>query len=94
MNLMRRDPRTDPPDWWDWDLAFIPHVEGRMEERSFSETELRTMLAVAFEIAGARRPGRCLVSTRFQGAPWTVVLEPDTEDRLVFVVTAYPREPQ
>jgi len=89
---MARDPNTDPPDWWDWDLAFIPHVESRMEERRFSEVDLRAMLADAVEISPAKRPGRYLVSTRFRGQAWTVVLEPDPDDPLVFVVTAYPNE--
>ena len=89
---MSRDPRTDPPEWWEWDLAFIPHVESRMEERRFSEIDVRAMLADAFAITPARRPGRYLVSTRFQGRGWTTVLEPDPQDQLVFVVTAYPNE--
>lgn len=89
---MVRDPKIDPPEWWDWDLAFIPHVESRMEERRFSEVDLRTMLADALEISAARRPGRYLVGTRFQGRGWTVVLEPEPEDELLFVVTAYPNE--
>ncbi len=30
--------------WWEWELGFTPHIEARMEERDFSEVELRTML--------------------------------------------------
>ena len=32
------------PSWWEWELGFTAHVEARMEERGFSEIELRTML--------------------------------------------------
>lgn len=87
---MAPDPRSYPADWWDWELAFTPHVESRMEEREFSEIELRTMVSDATDIAPARRPGRFLARTRHRGTPWIVVLEPDLDDQLLFVVTAYP----
>ena len=62
-----------------------------MEERQFSEVELRTMLAEATQISNARRPGRFLVACRYQAVPWTVVVEPDPAAQLLFVVTAFPR---
>jgi hypothetical protein len=89
---MARDPNIDPPEWWNWDLAFNPHVESRMEERGFSEVDLRAMLTDAFEVSPAKRAGRYLVSTRFRAQAWTVVLEPDPDDKLLFVVTAYSNE--
>jgi hypothetical protein len=88
---MDRDPRIDPPDWWDWPLTFTSHVEARMEERQFSEVELRTMLAEATRTSDACRPGRFVVACRHQGAPWAVVVEPDLDAQLLFVVTAFPR---
>jgi hypothetical protein len=88
---MDRDPRTDPPDWWDWPLTFTAHVEARMEERQFSEVELRTMFAAATRISDARRPGRFLIACRHRDVPWTVVVEPDPAAQLLFVVTAFPR---
>lgn len=91
---MGRNPQSDPPDWWDWDLAFTPHVESRMEERLFSELELRTMLTKAMDLSPARRPGRYTARTRHRGKTWVVVLEPDPDDRLLYVVTAYVSEPQ
>lgn len=63
-----------------------------MEEREFSEVELRTMLADAGRVVSARRPGRFLVSTRYGGKPWAVVLEPDKDERLLFIVTAFPKD--
>lgn len=88
---MDRDPRTNPPEWWDWPLAFTAHVKSRMEERHFSEVELRTMLTEATRVSAARRPGRFVATSRHRGRPWTVVLEPDRHARLLFVVTAFPR---
>lgn len=78
------------PEWWNWPLAFTAHVELRMEERGFSEVELRSMLEVATELAPSKRPGRWLVRTRHAHRPWVVVLEPDEEDHILMVVTAYP----
>ena len=80
------------PDWWDWELVFTPHVESRMEERGFSEVELRSMLDSATEVVPGTRAGRWMVRTRHAGRPWVVVLEPDRADLRLFVVTAYERE--
>jgi len=80
------------PGWWNWKLVFTSHVESRMEERGFSEVELRAMLEEATEISRASRPGRWLVQTRHAGYRWTVVLEPDEIDESLVVVTAYKRE--
>jgi hypothetical protein len=62
-----------------------------MEERQFSEVELRTLIAKATRVSGARRPGRFIVACRHQAGPWTVVIEPDPAAQLLFVVTAFPR---
>lgn len=32
------------PDWWEWEVELTPHLERRMEDRSFSEVDLRGML--------------------------------------------------
>ncbi len=63
-----------------------------MEERGFSEGELRAMMEDAVGFAPARRPGRYIIDTRLAAKPWVVVVEPDEEEQLLFVVTAYPRE--
>jgi hypothetical protein len=78
------------PEWWDWKLAFTYHVELRMEDRDFTELELRRMLDVAAGVQPGRVPGRFQVATRHGGKGWIVVLEPDLEERLLYVVTAYP----
>ena len=87
---MGEDARIDLPDWWDWELAFTSHLEARMEERGFSEVELRTMLQKPLGIRAARQPGRWSVDTRFGEQRWVVVVEPDSEAQLLVVVTAYP----
>jgi hypothetical protein len=81
----------DPREWWTWDLAFTLHLELRMEERGFSESELRTMLEDATKIERSARPGRWIATTRLGGKSWTVVVEPDAEDRVLYVVTAFER---
>jgi hypothetical protein len=79
------------PEWWDWDLAYTEHVESRMEERGVSDVDLRMMLQGSSSIQPGR-PGRWQVEARHAGRRWTIVLEPDLEDRLVFVVTVYQRD--
>jgi hypothetical protein len=79
------------PEWWHWDLIFTKHLELRMEEREFSELELRRMLDVAAALKPSRVEGRFVATTRHRGRPWEVVLEPDSADRLLYVVTAYPK---
>lgn len=65
-----------------------------MEERSFSELELRRMLDVASEVIPGRVPGRFEVRTRHRGKAWVVVLEPDLEEQVVHVVTAFTEDMQ
>jgi hypothetical protein len=87
---MTGNPRVDPPEWWNWELAFTAHVESRMEERSISELDLRRMLEDATELSPGRQTGRFLVSGRHEGRRWIVVLEPDSDERVAYVVTAFP----
>ena len=82
------------PDWWAWELELTPHLEKRMEDRGFDEIELRTML----QQAGHWRPdhvaGRFAIECRLRGLPWQVIVEPDPEDKLLVVITAYRVEQQ
>jgi hypothetical protein len=81
------------PEWWEWELELTPHLEKRMEDRRFTEVDLRLML----ERAGGFRPdvveGRFVIETRFRGQAWEVVVEPDDLEHLLVVVTAYGVEP-
>lgn len=80
----------DWPDWWEWELEFTSHLEKRMDDRDFTELDLRAML----ERAESYRPSvvaeRWMVRTRHRGAEWAVIVEPDSNAQLLVVVTAYP----
>jgi hypothetical protein len=32
------------PPWWEWEIELTPHLEKRMEDRDFTEVDLRAML--------------------------------------------------
>ncbi len=78
------------PDWWEWELELSPHLEKRMVDRDFTEVDLRTML----ENAGSYRidavEGRWVIETQHRRYPWEVIVEPDSSEWLLVVVTAYP----
>jgi len=61
-----------------------------MEDRAFSEVDLRLML----EHAGGHRSdileGRFVIEARHTGQAWEVIVEPDELRQLVVVITAYP----
>lgn len=79
------------PEWWNWDLELTPHLAKRMADRQFSEVDLRTMLADAHNFAEEPQ-GRFVVFTRLDQRDWEVVVEPDPIDRVLLVITAYPRD--
>jgi hypothetical protein len=61
-----------------------------MEDRRFTEIDLRRMLQRA---AGQHEDvvdGRRVIETRHRGKAWEVIVEPDQERQLLVVVTAYP----
>jgi hypothetical protein len=80
------------PVWWTWNLELSSHLEKRMEDRDFTEVDLREML----ERARAYRPdvleGRWVIETRRRGRQWEIIVEPDPEELYLVVVTAYPIE--
>ncbi len=63
-----------------------------MFERRFTELDLRRML----EHAGGYRAdvveGRRVIETRHNRKDWEVIVEPDNEQKVLLVVTAYPVE--
>lgn len=81
------------PEWWDWELEFSPHLLKRMIDRSFSETDLRTMMEHATELRKDAEPGRWVVETQHRSGVWQVIVEPDTIDELLVVITAFPVRP-
>jgi hypothetical protein len=80
------------PDWWVWELEMTPHLEKRMEDRDFTEVDLRAMLHRARNLCGDHMEGRFVVETMHRGKAWRVIVEPDDESSLLVVVTAYPAE--
>ncbi len=80
---------TSWPDWWDWELELTPHLEQRMEERDFTEVDVRKMLAAATGFAPDVVEGRFLIESQLRGRSWHVIVEPDPDETLLVVVTAY-----
>jgi hypothetical protein len=88
---MARRKRTWP-EWWNWPLELTPHLEKRTEDRGFSEVDLRAMLEHA---GGYRRDdveGRWVVDATHAQQAWAVIVEPDADEKVLVVITAYPVE--
>lgn len=80
------------PHWWDWEIELTPHLEKRMEDRGFTELDLREMLQQAKRYRADVFEGRWIIETRHRGRSWEVIVEPDPEEQLLVVVTAFPVE--
>lgn len=78
------------PPWWDWELELSPHLLKRMEDRRFTEVDLRTMLQRAQGVERDVVPGRWLVRARHRRRAWEIIVEPDASAQLLVVITAYP----
>lgn len=63
-----------------------------MEDRAFTEVDLRTMLEQAQGYRPDRVAGRWVIETWHRRAPWAVIVEPDLLDQLLVVITASPVE--
>ena len=79
----------EKPDWWEWELELTSHIEKRMEERGFTEVDLRAMLEVADAIRPDIVEGRWIVGARHARRRWEIIVEPDEAERRVVAVTAY-----
>lgn len=89
--MTRRSPISTPrPGWWDWELELTPHLEQRMEERDFTELDVREMLDAAADFEPDVVEGRFLVECPHRGRRWHIIVEPDPDEILLVVVTAYP----
>ncbi len=78
------------PDWWSWELELSDHLLDRMVDRAFTEADLRLMMETAAGYREDYEEGRWVVDTRHDAAPWEVIVEPDPDDQVLVVVTAYP----
>jgi len=63
-----------------------------MEDRRFSEVDLRGMLNRADSYHRDVVAGRWVVAARHRRRRWEVIVEPDRDARVLVVVTAYPIE--
>jgi hypothetical protein len=61
-----------------------------MEDRRFTEIDLRRMLERASGYREDVVEGRWVIETIHRRKPWEVIVEPDAERQLLVVVTAYP----
>ena len=77
------------PAWWEWELEISPHALKRMEDRRFTEVDLRSMLGRAKRLREDIVEGRWIVETRHAGRRWEAIVEPDVETEVLVVVTAY-----
>ena len=80
------------PVWWSWELELSPHLLKRMVDRRFNEPELRLMLEGASGYHQDHEPGRWVAETTHAGHVWEVIVEPDPQEKVLVVVTAYPVE--
>jgi hypothetical protein len=62
----------------------------RMQDRGFNELDLRLMLQEARSFHGDIEPGRWVIETRLDRRRWEVIVEPDSAENTLVVVTAYP----
>jgi len=78
------------PEWWEWELEITPHLEKRMGDRDFTEIDLREMLEQARRYRPDVVEGRWVIETSHRRKGWEVIVEPDVQERLLVVITAYP----
>lgn len=63
-----------------------------MEDRAFSEVDLRRMLEHARGHRADILEGRFVIDAKHAAQPWEVIVEPDEVRSLLMVITAYPVE--
>jgi hypothetical protein len=61
-----------------------------MEDRGFTELDLRAMLETAVRHRKDVVPGRWIIEGRRGGKAWEVIVEPDESLAILVVITAYP----
>ncbi len=78
------------PEWREWELEFTPHLEKRMQQRDFTEIDLRGMLERAKNYKPAETEGRWIIEARHRRKNWYLIVEPDYDEKLLVIITAYP----
>jgi hypothetical protein len=80
------------PPWTKWEIEITPHVEKRMLQRNFNEIDLRSMIFNAQKIKNDIIDGRYVLETKLFNQKWEVIVEPDIQDEVLVVITAYKPE--
>ncbi len=60
-----------------------------MEDRGFTEVQLRNMLERAGGCRASHSSGRWVIYARHRRRTWKVIVEPDLEAGILVVITAY-----
>ena len=71
-------------------MELSPHLLKRMDDRRFTEIDLRRMLERASGYREDVVDGRWVIETKHRGKAWEVIVAPAFERQLLVVVTAYP----
>jgi hypothetical protein len=82
--------KTELAAWWKWELELNPHLLKRMIDRRFNEVDLRRMMEHALDYSPDVVYGRWVIQARHGGRRWEIIVEPDYEQELLVVITAYP----
>ena len=69
-----------------------PPYASNVQDRGFTEVDLRAMLHTATSWRPDHVTGRYLIATRLRARPWSVIVEPDPDEKLLVVITAFPIE--
>lgn len=77
------------PEWWHWELELTPHVERRMAERGINELTLRAMLLKPKGWHPVDQPDRYAIVAVHRRGDWRIIVEPDVDNHVLVVVTAY-----
>ncbi len=78
------------PDWWSWEIELSVHVQIRMVDREFNETDLRLMLADSTGYHADVVEGRWVIVCRYADRPWEVIVQPLPDVFRLLVITAFP----
>jgi hypothetical protein len=62
----------------------------RVDDRRFTENDFRRILERGSRYREDVVEGRWVIEARHRRTAWEVILEPDSQRRLLVVVTAYP----
>ena len=66
------------------------HVQIRMVDREFNETDLRSMLDDATGYHPDVEDGRWVIECAHGNRPWEVIVQPLPGERRLLVITAFP----